>query len=400
VNSRTEATLVLLQRGWVELPGVGTAPAAEVALEPSPLLEPLSDLDATPAPWQRATLLIALLIGLSAVFLPGFLSRPGATTSLLSDAGITNLGRPTIELLPRWDALTPLTIPRSRLAVTRMGDMLYVVGGEGRDGNTLDLFESYDLNVNRWRTLPSLPQPVANAAATTLNDAIYVAGGSMRATRNSTVQQLHDKLLRYSPGEGRWTVAATLPYPLAGASLVAYRDALYLVGGWDGTEMHDEVWRLTPTSSHTNWELVSRLPASKAFMGATVVGDEIYVVGGFDGQRELADATVLNLQSLEWRWLPPLNTARGGLSLIFDSIGILALGGGWTRAVSTHERYDPFTNQWTIFSSPIQGEWRHLAAAERDGHVFIFGGWSGDYLDTHLQYQSTFRTMLPIITTD
>ena len=125
--------------------------------------------------------------------------------------------------------------------------------------------------------------------------------------------------------------------------------------------------------------------------------ETIYVAGGFDGRRELASAAVYDITRAEWRALPPLATPRGGLALAYDGVAVLALGGGWTQPVQTHERYDTLIGQWTTVPSPIRGEWRHLAAVARDGSVYVLGGWSGEYLDGFHEFQSTFRALLPAI---
>lgn len=187
--------------------------------------------------------------------------------------------------------------------------------------------------------------------------------------------------------------------------MVAASDALYLLGGWDGTAMRDEVWRLVPPTAPddpaANWELVARLAVPRAFLGATAFNGRIYVAGGFDGQRELNLADVYDLQSGAWESLPPLTVARGGLSLISDGSAIFALGGGWTREIETHERFDLNAQLWSSFESPISGEWRHLAAASYQGSLHLIGGWGGDYLDTHLRYESSIRSfLLPLIRTD
>ncbi|MEZ4676062.1 MAG: kelch repeat-containing protein [Caldilineaceae bacterium] len=168
--------------------------------------------------------------------------------------------------------------------------------------------------------------------------------------------------------------------------------------------MRDEVWRYTPPSDDTlenaEWVLVTRLPTARAFFGAVFANDELYAVGGYDGIQEQSAAEVYSLVTGEWRKLQPLPLPRGGLRLIYDGHSIVALGGGWTHTLDTHERFDRLTNVWSNFPSPITGEWRNFGAAEYNGRIDIIGGWSGDYLDIHLQYQSSFRSLLPVISND
>lgn len=51
-------------------------------------------------------------------------------------------------------------------------------------------------------------------------------------------------VLQWSMGQPNWSKLTEMINPLAGAALVTDADSLYLIGGWDGQQMHDEVWRL------------------------------------------------------------------------------------------------------------------------------------------------------------
>lgn len=403
VGSRTEASMLLLQQGWMTLPGVDQAasPTVEEVAPPDP--EPLADTMGTPFAWQLPYVLGALLLVLGILLLP-VLFTPGATalSSLLSDGPSNVLAQPSVNVMPRWESRTPLPTARSRFALVATDKgKLFAIGGEGSDGVPVPSVDSYDLSVNEWKAVAALPSPLANLAATVWGDEIYIAGGTAPIAGDTTARTLSRDLWRYTISEDRWQLAGQLPLPLAGASLIATEDALYLLGGWDGQTMHAEIWRVALSAQMEpvtagDWQVVTEMAVPRAFAGAVFVRDAIYVAGGYDGQRELAVAGRYLIESAEWEELPSLSTPRGGVQLLYDDLAIFAVGGGWTQPVNTIERFDPATGIWSHFPSPIPRQWRNLgAAASKTGYLYLIGGWSDSYLTTHLHYQSSFRTFLP-----
>jgi DNA-binding CsgD family transcriptional regulator len=407
VNSRTEASMMLVQRSWLTFPGLeiaaaeATTPRPELAPEPPPL----AHLAMRPVGWQSAYLVGALLLCLLALVLPNLRIQSAAMPALLTDSQSTVLGQPIPTPQLRWEPRTPLNLPRSRLAVVRIDNNLYAIGGETAEGHTVATVDTYDLQVNEWRTRKPLPQGTANLAAAALGPHIYVAGGSTKAVGSST-STITDQFLRYDTGKNVWQSVGKLPYPLAGAELLAIDNSIYLLGGWNGQSAQSEVWRYTPSAPDRDqagtaeWALITQMPTARAFFGAVFVQNELYVVGGYDGQQEQSTAEVYTPATNTWRKLPPLPTPRGGLRLIYDGLDLVALGGGWTHTLDTHERFDLNTHVWSNFPSPLTGEWRNFGAAEYSGRIYFIGGWSGDYLDIHLQYQSSFSLLLPVISND
>src|SRR3954447_26034879 len=113
VSSRTEASMLLVKRGWVVVPGVGLtgaeAPAVqeEMPVAEFPLLaepEPLANVEAQPRPWQLGIVLVALAFALVSLLVPPWITTPKSYVALLSDGGQTILGKPVLNNLPyRWE---------------------------------------------------------------------------------------------------------------------------------------------------------------------------------------------------------------------------------------------------------------------------------------------------------
>jgi hypothetical protein len=91
-----------------------------------------------------------------------------------------------------------------------------------------------------------------------------------------------------------------------------------------------------------------------------------------------------------------MGVGRGGLGVAVISNKLYAIGGGWESYLATNERYDPASDTWSAFESPVLGEWRNLGVAALGTQVYAVGGWNGGYSGVNQAYQALFRIILPV----
>ena len=312
------------------------------------------------------------------------------------------MGVVEVQALPLWQSFKPLPEPRSRHAQVYLNDQIYVIGGETTGGKLLNRVDVLDLRQKNWQRGITLPAAVSNSSATVVSNTIYLAGGTTVLTDSEKIEIVSD-LWQWQPGKRDWELFVKLPTPLAGAGLVGDGQSLYLIGGWDGKQMHDEVWRLTVQPvlvTPSVWQLLTRLEMARAFPGVALHSGRIFVMGGSDGQHSLDLNQSLDLTTNQWQTLPPMPSPRSGFSLVSDGFTLLAIGGDGDAQTPVHDKFDSTLGEWTNSPLPVQGRWNHPAAVGVNGRVYITGGWSGDYLDLALEYQSSYRLMLPVITKD
>ena len=412
VQSRTEATMEAVRRGWVSVPGVEpaeggqpvqiAAPTEEAVLAAASLLaaqpaaEALPDVPPRPpiAAWQRAYMIAAALLVILASLAPGWWrSRsPALLAVALTDVGQAQTAAAPRSQALRWQPRARLPQPVSRFALVSDGARLYAIAGETAAGVS-DQTAVYDPDADRWQIAAAKPTAVANVSAAWLAGRIYLPGGTLKDGLATDILEVYD------PQTDRWSAAAAAPAPRAAYGLAALNGKLYLFGGADSKSYRAETYVYDPVADR--WESAARMPSPRAFLAAAVIEGKVYVAGGFDGQRELDTVAVYDPGGAgqpggAWSTAARLNAPRGGLGLVALGPRLYAVGGGWTTPLDFSEQYDAQTGVWSRSAAPIIGQWRNLGAAAVGQKVYAMGGWSGGYLVVNEEYQPLFRTLLPL----
>lgn len=393
VQSRTEATLVAIQRGLVSVPGAAngeaaTAPSAgpDQPIGPAITVEPPLPL------WRRLALiglpLIALLlVVVSAPRDAGQASGASQEFSNVQSSGSASVVKASDTV---WQAQPSMSAARGRLAVAALGRDIIVIGGETAGGVT-GAVDILDTATQRWRTGQSKPTPVSNIGAAVISDTVIVPGGFSAAGLPVAGVEAYD-----AAGD-KWRSLAPLPGPRFAYAIAAQADRVYVFGGWDGRQYVNSVFEYDPTTDR--WAARSAMPIPRGFAAAGVIGDSVYVVGGYaDGvEFDRCDRYVPDRD--EWQPCAPMTVARGGLGAAVVGNRLYAIGGGWTGYLSFNERYDPATDSWSVVPTPFTGQWRGLGVTNLGNDIFAVGGYNGQYQAVVEKYNPfPFNIFMPATT--
>ena len=216
--------------------------------------------------------------------------------------------------------------------------------------------------------------PRSEMPAIELNGLIYVPGGfgpvrGGLANGKGPVTSFDV----YDPRTDTWTALAPMPEARHHMMLAAYKDKLYVFGGFAGVwETYSNVW-VYDVATNT-WEVRNPMPASRTAGAAVTLGDFIYLVGGTTSRAggilptwRYDPATDL------WTDLAPLQEPREHLNAAVLDGKIYALAGRWTTTLNSIEIYDPATDQWTY--GPAMNDIRAgFGATVMDGKIYVAGG--------------------------
>lgn len=416
VQSRTEATMEAVRRGWIGIngnaplaaDGAEITPAAisddaaiapqtsasapdlpPIAAEPAPYRAPI-------APWQRAYMMLVALFILLALLAPDWWH---SQSQAAQRTPFSDIGQPLAALAPRlqvsrWIVRPPLPEARSRLAVTTDALRLYAIGGETVNGVS-DAVMIYEPRSNSWQAGAAKPTPVSNMAAVWLAGRIYVPGGITATGAPTNLLEVYD------PQADAWETGAELPFPLAAYGLAALNGKLYLFGGWDGASYRGDTLIYDP--ERASWSVGAPLTEPRGFLAASALDGLVYVVGGFDGTQEFTAVSAYDPAGEDtadgpWSARAALSQARGGLGVVSLGARLYAVGGGWVEPLAFNEQYDTRTGAWSRIETPVAGQWRNLGLAVLGQKLYAVGGWSGNYLGSNEEYQALLQQLLPLFT--
>ena len=387
VMSRTEATMVAVRQGWVQVPGQETPkadkgmPEAETPAPPALPALPVMERWPRLSTAKQASLAVALVLALVFLFSPSIVS---VKSNNLSNGNLPEQPftiNPSRPFTTRWYARAQMPTSRAHLAVAAWGDRIYAIGGVGNEGVSGKV-EAYEPKADAWVARRSKPTPAGFMSAGVIDDRIYVAGGV------GTDGQVARVLEVYDPATDTWEQRAPLPEGVAAYGVAVLEDKLYLLGGWNGREYVKSVYRYDPSADR--WETLPPIDRPRGFLGAAVLGDRIYLVGGYDDVTEFDTCDTYDPATGVLVRKAPMIQPRSDLAVIAVREYLYAIGGPMNGYLAFNERYDPRTDSWTRIETPIAGQWRGLGLAFSTPYIYAIGGWNGANLSTNEAYQPLF----------
>jgi DNA-binding CsgD family transcriptional regulator/N-acetylneuraminic acid mutarotase len=389
VSSRTEATMIAVREGWVQVPGLeGQAETVEAAQETETTLPPpLPRLERWPlvAPAKRVSLLAAALLATMFLFLPVALQ----SRSNGNDADPIRGAFPTASprsSAPRWHTRAQMPTPRTGLAVVDDEGLIYAIGGVSNDGATGKV-EVYDPQADGWSVRRTKPTLVGFVSAAAIAGKIYVPGGFGVDGQPTAVLEVYDTK------RDRWQSLSPMPAPLGAYALAVMDDKIYLFGGRNAQGYVASVYRYDTAADR--WEELAPMDTAKGLLSAAALGDRIYVVGGYDGVTEFKDCDAYDPATDTWAPRAPMTLRRGGLAVVAVREQLYAIGGGMTGYLAFNERFDPRTDTWSRIESPVMEQWQGLGAAFVSPYAYAIGGWNDGTLSANEAFLALYSIIVP-----
>ena len=395
-ESRTEATMIAVQRGWVQVGGDDQATGVQRAAEDEAAiarLQPPPGAPHTPLPrHKRIALLAAPLLAAVAMALtwPSDSPQPRPAPDLPLDRprGQPTETRPEPEESP-WHERAQMPTRRAYLALTPVDGYVFAVAGQTPEGVT-GAVETYNPEENIWSRGTTKPTPATYVSGAAIGTDVYVPGGCDGIGTPMRIVEVYDTLA------DTWREAGPLPEPRCAHALAPMDGKLYLFGGWNGDEYVATTYVYDPRTDA--WAEETPMPTKRGFAAAAPLDGRLYVVGGYDDEMELSSCTVYDPHSKLWKECAPLTVGRGGVGLVNLSGYLYAIGGGgWTSYLGFNERYDPASDAWDTIETPLVEEWRSPGVVAVDSTIYAIGGWSRGYLSSNQAYDPLpFRIFIPV----
>ena len=291
---------------------------------------------------------------------------------------------PSEQLGQGWTPQPSLGLARAGLDVATVSGQIFAIGGFNGDAANPEVYstvEARDVSGDgRWRMLAPMPTARTNPAAATLGGFVYVAGGF--GANDETLNVVE----RFDPRTGAWQSSPKLPVPVGAAGAAALGGKLYVAGGLaarpTGDEVTGAVFAFDPTRQ--SWTVVEPMPTPRWRLRLVAAGGFLYAIGGqsADG-RTLSTVERYDPRTNNWSAGRPMREARAvpGVSVVSNGLRpLFVVIGGVQFEPSTHllrtsEVYDVLTGTWYAVDAQLPHARGSLGGAiESDGTVLAIGG--------------------------
>ncbi|EDW45830.1 GM10083 [Drosophila sechellia] len=98
----------------------------------------------------------------------------------------------------------------------------------------------------------------------------------------------------------------------SGVSCVAFRNQLYVIGGFNGTARLSTGERFDPDTQ--TWHFIREMNHSRSNFGLEIIDDMIFAIGGFNGVSTISHTECYVAETDEWMEATDMNIVRSALS--------------------------------------------------------------------------------------
>ena len=301
-------------------------------------------------------------------------------------------GEPVKTGVAVWKKLEKLRHPRMAPAVVKVAGHIFALGGSDKK-SYLSSCERARLRDNGtlepWKKIYSLNEPRGYAAAISHKGFIYVLGGANGEHGFNLLNTVERAKVGADGSIGRWVVEENRLFSRRrGTTAVILGDYLYAIGGYNG-EFLDTVERarIGPDGTLGEWELVSIMLERRYIHSSVFAQGRLYVIGGHErgSGGALGDVEFTQTDSAgeisEWQQAPTMKVPRYGAGAIEDKGHIFVLGGFDGNYIDSIERAsinpDGSLTPWKLVSTlprPLNSP-----GVVTDGDVvYVIGGSNGN----------------------
>ena len=392
VQSRTEAALFAIQRGYVELPGMTQPVIAEEAVDettdppeaPPSIAAPMPAATPASRPWLMPVLLIGALVVL-ALSAWRLIVAPGSF--------VASAATPTSPT--RWSTLAGLPEPLAAPSVAVYENQIVVIGGQGGDGPSASVW-TFNTVDRSWASGAAKPTAVTDAQAVLIGGRIYVPGGLGVDGRPVTALDI------YNPRNDTWDKGADLPEPRSGHALVALDGRLFLFGGWDGSAYRAEVFEYTPEDD--SWRALSTMPTARGHAAAAVVAGRVFLIGGTagDGPLDINEVFTPEAESETnggWASAAPMPTPGAYVSAAVVADTIFVFGGDGKDETTIRLGYSAAEDAWAeLEAAPASAAFDRMGVVAIGPVVHLIGGQRDSQPESgHSTYQALYVSFIPFV---
>ncbi len=265
-----------------------------------------------------------------------------------------------------WRDLPPLPSPRQEVAVTVLGEEVYVLGGLTPGGATNGV-AVLDTRTGGWSEGPALPRVLHHGAAATVDGRVYSIGGFLGTSFSPT-----SEVFRLDPQQGGWDTVAPLPAPRGALAAAVIDGRIYAAGG-NGPGGGDtaSLFRYHPATDQ--WETLAPMPTPRNHHAAAAIDGRLYVVAGRRFASNLPALEIYDPATGRWETGPPLPTARSGIAAVNFRGLLFVLGGEIPVVFDEVEVFDPAAGAWFALT-PMPLPRHGIGAAVVGNRILVPGG--------------------------